>query len=346
MADVRYGLAARVEDVALNVAQGFVHQVFDWLPRIEPYTSIGTPNRVRALCRTLLSPAEEYRTEPSPNMRGFRSYICLPSDGEQVEIRIRNQRKMVVTDRAGYVNEEFVLLDPLTPGWHTIHFTATRSGATGHAKVYIVDPRVKVGIVSDIDDTAMVTVVPRLTLAVWNTLGERVSNRQPVAGMANLFNSIIEANPGAPIVYLSNGAWNTAKSLQRFLKKWEFPKGALFLTDFGPTDTGIFRSGKGHKLRMLRWLMEEFPQIGWILVGDNGQSDPEIYTEIAHEFPGRVAAIGIRALTQVERIIWLANTHPAQVGDHDEVDVPFIEAPNGNQLLAEFQNLGLLPGKR
>jgi len=340
---VKYGLAARVEDVALNVAQGFVHQVFDWLPRIEAYTSIGTPHRVRALCRTLLSPAEEYRTEPSPSMRGFRSYICLPSDGEQVEIRIKNQRKLVVTDRGGYINDDFTMLDPLTPGWHTIHFTATRSGATAESKVYIVDPRVKVGIVSDIDDTAMVTVVPRLALAVWNTLGERVGNRQPVAGMADLFNTIIEANPGAPIVYLSNGAWNTAKSIQRFLHKWDFPDGALFLTDFGPTDTGIFRSGKAHKIRMLNWLMEEFPHIGWILVGDDGQSDPEIYTEIAREHPGRVAAIGIRTLSQVERIIWLTNTHPAPIGDQEEVDVPFIEAPNGNQLLAEFRNLGLLP---
>ena len=338
-----FGLPARVEDVVLNVAQGFVHQVFDWLPRIDPYTSIGTPHHVRVLCRTLLSPAEEFRTEPSPAARGFRSYICLPADGEQVEIRINNQRKHVVTDRGGYVNEDFTMLDPLTPGWHTIHFTAPRSGATATARAYIVDPAVKVGIVSDIDDTAMVTVVPRLALAVWNTLGERASNRQPVVGMANLFNKIIEANPGAPMVYLSNGAWNTAKSLQRFLRKWGFPPGALFLTDFGPTDTGIFRSGKAHKRRMLSWLMEEFPNIGWILVGDDGQSDPEIYTEIARKYPGRVAAIGIRTLSHVERIIWLANTHPAKLGEQEEFDVPFIEAPNGNQLLSEFQNLGLLP---
>lgn len=332
-----------MEDKTLDLAQAFVHQVFDWLPRIDPYTSIGTPTHVKVLCRTLLSPAEEYREEPSPAVRGFRSYICLPADGEQVEIRINNQRKLVVTDRGGYVNEDITMLDPLTPGWHSIHFTATRSGATARASLYIVDPKTKVGIVSDIDDTAMVTVVPRLALAVWNTFGEKASNRIPVTGMANLFHAIQDANPGAPVVYLSNGAWNTAKSLRRFLRKWDFPAGPLFLTDFGPTDTGIFRSGKAHKLRTLRWLMDWFPEIGWVLVGDDGQSDPKIYTEIAHEFPGRVLAICIRTLSQVERIIWLANTDPAKLGDHEDVDVPFIEAPNGNQLLAEMQKLQLLP---
>jgi len=340
---VAFGVPARVEDISLNIAQAFVHRVFDWLPRIDAYPSIGNPHRVRVLCRTLLSPAEEYRADPSPSVRGWRSYICLPADGEQVEVRINNQRKLVMTDRGGYINEDFTLLDPLRPGWHHIHFTATRSGATARASLFVVDPKVTVGIVSDIDDTAMVTVVPRLALAVWNTLGERVSNRQPVVGMANLFSSVIEAHPGAPMVYLSNGAWNTAKSLQRFLHRWEFPSGALFLTDFGPTETGFFRSGKKHKRRMLEWLMEEFPQIGWILVGDDGQSDPEIYTETARQYPGRVAAIGIRTLSQVERMIWLANTHPAQLGDQNEFDVPFIEAPNGDQLLAEFKKLGLLP---
>jgi phosphatidate phosphatase APP1 len=54
-------------------------------------------------------------------------------------------------------------------------------------------------------------------------------------------------HPGAPIIFVSTGAWNTAPTLTRFLKRNGFPIGPLLLTDWGPTNTGWFRSGQDHK---------------------------------------------------------------------------------------------------
>jgi phosphatidate phosphatase APP1 len=293
----------------------------------------------------MLSPAERIRMERSPARRGFRSYIVLPADNEQVEIEINGQKILTKTDRGGYVDQEIVLHEPLSPGWHTINFTATRSGATEEAGLLVVDPAAKIGVISDIDDTAIITAVPQIAVAVWNTFIQRTTNRLPVAGMPAFFKAITTEYPNAPVVYLSNGAWNSARNIGRFLKRFGFPRGPLFLTDFGPTDTGFFRSGKLHKRTQIRWLMKTFPEIGWILIGDDGQSDGEIYTEAAHEYPERVAAIGIRALTPIQRMFWLTGTRPAQIGardDLDSLDVPYIEAPDGDTLLAEFQSLGLL----
>jgi phosphatidate phosphatase APP1 len=121
-------------------------------------------------------------------------------------------------------------------------------------------------------------------------------------------------HPHAPFVYLSSGAWNTARTLRRFLARHGFPAGPLLLTDFGPTDTGWFRSGRVHKTTSLHRLMETFPHVRWVLIGDDGQADPEIYRAAAQAHPDRVVAIGIRTMTRTERVIATAGAAKDDAG--------------------------------
>jgi phosphatidate phosphatase APP1 len=340
---MRYGISARIEDRSLDAVQAVVNRVFDWLPRVEAYTGIGSPTKVRVMCRIVLSPFGPVQDRPRRSLRGFRPFVVLPADQEQVEIRIGEQTVLTVSDRGGYVDQEIVPLEPLEPGWHTVRFTATRSGYYEQARIVVVSPTASIGVISDIDDTAIVTAVPQVALAVWNTFIQKITNRQPVTGMPSLFQAIVAAYSQAPVIYLSNGAWNTARNLRKFLHRFEFPFGPLLLTDFGPTDTGFFRSGKQHKRNQIKWLMETFPNIGWFLVGDDGQHDPDLYVEAAHQYPGRVGAIGIRTLSPMQRMMWLKGTRPAAVAGKEDIDVPFIEAHTGDEMLSEFRALGLLP---
>ena len=71
----------------------------------------------------------------------------------------------------------------------------------------------------------------------------------------------------------------------------------------GPTNTGWFRSGQDHKRSALHRLAVDFPQIRWLLVGDDGQHDPAIYSEFATARPDRVEAIAIRELTPAEQVL-------------------------------------------
>ena len=121
--------------------------------------------------------------------------------------------------------------------------------------------------------------------------------------MAPLYRKMLEEHPGAPIVYVSTGAWNTAPTLTRFLKSHGYPRGPLMLTDWGPTNTGWFRSGREHKRICLNRLAHDFPRIRWLLVGDDGQHDPTIYQDFAEAHPDRVDAIAIRQLTATEQVL-------------------------------------------
>ncbi|MEL7977813.1 phosphatase domain-containing protein [Isoptericola sp. F-RaC21] len=302
-----------------------------WVPRLLPYTGYGTPRGVRVLARVLLVPPSRTRGPLSPvrhpDRRPLRSYLTLPAPGEPVRVAVGGAAADVATDRAGYVDVEVPLPGdaPLAPGRHDATLTALRPGSAAPvvAPVVVVGDDATVGVVSDIDDTAMVTAVPRPFVAAWNTFVTRASARRPVPGMAELYRRLAAEHPDAPFVYLSNGAWNTAGTLARFLDRHGFPDGPLLLTDWGPTQTGWFRSGPQHKGDSLDRLMIAFPRVRWLLIGDAGQLDEDVYVRASARWPGRVVAIAIR---RVER----ARLRPAR--GRPDPGAPLVRGADGWEL--------------
>ena len=122
----------------------------------------------------------------------------------------------------------------LTPGWHQIGLSSEGSEIAPE-NVYVVDPKVRFGLVSDIDDTVMVTALPRPLLAAWHTFVVNEHARATTPGMPVLYERLANQHPGSPVIYLSTGAWNVAPTLTRFLSRNLYPAGALLLTDWGPT---------------------------------------------------------------------------------------------------------------
>ena len=212
-----------------------------------------------------------------------------------------------------------------------------RAGRPTRVRVRIVSDYEHFGVVSDIDDTAMVTHVPRVLVAAWNQLVKYSSAREPVPGMAELYSRIQAAHPGTPMMYLSTGAWNVVPTLRSFFSRHGFPSGPALMTDWGPTNTGWFRSGIEHKRTELRRLMIDLPQITWILFGDDGQHDPHIYGEAARHHADRIAAVAIRRLTATQQVLAGGLTaHPMGIGPEArtlaEADVPVVVGADGYEL--------------
>jgi phosphatidate phosphatase APP1 len=226
----------------------------------------------------------------------------------------------------------------LSPGWHT---AILRSEGTEpvEASIFVIAPDTKFGIVSDIDDTVMVTALPRPFLALWNTfvLSERA--RMATPGMAVLLDRLTVEHPDAPVIYLSTGPWNAAPTLARFLTRNMYPAGPLLLTDWGLTQDRWFRSGQEHKRRNLERLAAEFPHMRWLLIGDNGQHDEQIYSQFTQHNADKVAAIAIRQLSVSEAVF--AGGH-SEDGDHSASTVPWIYSPDGAGIARQLRQLELL----
>ena len=335
--------AARIED-AFNRAIARRLWARGWRTRIEPYVGYGAPGWLRVMARTVLAPprpdedissARAPEDEPSRSVRGWRSLATAQVPGAVVEVRAGSRVHRVTSDRGGYIDT--IVDSDLEPGWHDVVLTVPGGSLT--SRVRIVSPEARTGLVSDIDDTVMVTTMPRPLIAAWNTFVLDETARRPVDGMADLYRELLDEQPDAPVLYLSTGAWNVAPTLGRFLARHGYPGGPLLLTDWGPTNTGWFRSGMEHKLGSLERLMTELPQIRWILVGDDGQHDPEIYDRIAHRYPDRIRAVAIRQLTPAEHT--LAAGVPQPLPDAREaqqrtaqVGVPVVRGGDGATLSA------------
>lgn len=290
-------LASRIEDSFHDLRERLARKR-GHTPTVIPYTGYGSPGWIRVLGRVLLSkPGSATRYK---KIRGWRSFTSVPLNDVNVIVTINGVEHSVTADRGGVVDA--VVDAELSPGWHTVSIRTENSEAA-EAPVFVVDPDVRFGLVSDIDDTVMVTALPRPLLAAWNTFVLDEHARRPVPGMAVLYERVLNEHPGAPCFYLSTGAWNVAPTLTRFLMRHLYPSGPLLLTDWGPTHDRWFRSGRAHKELTLRRLAGEFPHLRWLLVGDDGQHDEEIYGAFAVTHPEQVEAVAIRQLSTGEAVL-------------------------------------------
>ncbi|PHP53224.1 App1 family protein [Actinomyces ruminis] len=319
-----------------------------WRPRVIPYDGYGSaapgitehPNpdtpphdMARVLARMVMRPpnapsegplfqrlpeqlpttARDARRQAAQNLleaqRGWRMFIDVPVPHLPVTVQLGDASVRTRADREGYV-DVVVRGHGLPPGWHDATLRATGAEPVT-TRVFVVAPGPRLGVVCDIDDTVMVSHVPRMFVAAWNQLVKYTSSREPVPGMAQLLTQVLQHHPGAPVIYLSTGAWNVVPTYRAFFERNGFPHGPMLMTDWGPTNTGLFRSGIEHKRTGLRRLMIDLPEVKWLLVGDDGQHDPLIYGEVAREHSDRVAAVAIRRLTPTEQVLAGTQlTHP------------------------------------
>ncbi|QKD79027.1 MULTISPECIES: App1 family protein [Actinomyces] len=341
-----------------------------WRPRVVAYDGYGTSadqpdgaDMARVLARMVLRPVDAptegplFRSLPERRpasaaevidnarisladaQRGWRLFIDAPVPFLPVTITVGGARIRTRADREGYI-DVVVRGHGLGPGWHDAVIDAAGAGRSS-ARVLVVGPEPTLGIISDIDDTAMISHVPRILVAAWNQLVKYSSAREPVPGMARLYRRVQQAHQGAPVFYVSTGAWNVMPTLRAFFARHGFPEGPALMTDWGPTNTGWFRSGIEHKRTELRRLMIDLPQVRWLLVGDDGQHDPLIYGEVAREHADRVAAVAIRRLSATEQVLAGGITaHPMGIGPAAqtlaEADVPVVTGTNGFELASRL----------
>jgi len=224
-----------------------------------------------------------------------------------------DEEHFVTSDIEGY----FVLsLNPLTPVineklWHPIQIQLMHApipfiqGLEAHAEVMIPPPDAEYGIISDIDDTIVKTTATNLLAMSRITFLNNAKTRLPFAGVSEFYKSLQLGRNGKrnnPFFYVSSSPWNLYDLLKDFLDLNDIPSGPLLLRDFGfnykPENDS---SHMGHKLKEIEQILETYPHLNFVLVGDSGQEDPKIYQEVVRKYPGRILAIYIRDVQLAER---------------------------------------------
>lgn len=320
--------AARIED-AVQLWRQRRARKRGRVATVIPFTGYGSTEWIRVLARVVLTYPGEIGSKPQQKVRGWRSFFALSVADPIVTVEVDGTTHTVSGDRGGIVDVRVPVA--LEPGWHTITLSSEGSEPI-EAPVFIVAPDIRFGVISDVDDTVMVTALPRPLVAAWNTFVLDEHARTPVPGMAVFLERTVRDHPGSPVIYLSTGAWNVAPTLTRFLSRNLYPSGALLLTDWGPTHDRWFRSGRQHKQTNLARLAEEFPNVRWLLVGDDGQHDESLYREFERAHPDRVSAVAIRQLSAGEAVLAGGRSKP----ELDDGAATWVFAPNGAGLLDQL----------
>lgn len=157
------------------------------------------------------------------------------------------------------------------------------------------------GIISDIDDTVLVSNATNKIRLIYNTIFKKTSDRLAFDGAADWYNQLVcgpKNNDSNPIFYVSSSHWNLYDLLMLFLDNNKFPRGPLLLKRINSIKQALLTVGNhDHKRQKIIEIIDTFPDLAFVLIGDSGQRDAAIYTTIAINYPNRVKAIFIRDVT-------------------------------------------------
>jgi phosphatidate phosphatase APP1 len=279
-----------------------------WLTRLRgphivlPYLGFGTAAKLTVCGRVLED--EGFRPARSAD-RAWRNLVAMYKRFESDEVpgaRVRARHGAAVAegiaDREGYFTVELEAA-PGAGEWRevTLELLAPRSGASATGKVLVPPASARFGVISDIDDTVVQSHVTKKLRMVVGLALSNARTRKPFEGAAAFYRALQDGagGEGNPIFYVSKSPWNLYVPLVDFLQIQGIPLGPLLLRDFG---MHLLRSSGDHKARSIDRVLETYPKLPFVLIGDSGEHDPEIYRGVVHRWPGRVRAIYIRSVNR------------------------------------------------
>ncbi|WP_397445475.1 App1 family protein [Polaribacter sp. R77954] len=290
------------------------------------FQSYGTENHFYARGRAL---EDEKITLESRNI--FKILLNSWKRFESDEIKncnlvvtLPNQHQIKTkTDKNGYfiIDEKVENLSNLTTpdGW--LHYQVSYANEIANKKInknncfqgaLLIPPKnANFGVISDIDDTILHTGV--VSLLKWrlivNTFFKSPFTRKALKGTSHFYSLLhagISKKNTNPFFYVSHSPWNMYRYLEYFLSKNNFPKGAILLRAM----SSLFsknRKEKPQKQQEIINILNTYKTLPFILIGDAGEHDTEIYMQTVTQFPNRIKAIYVRSVTKEKNNLRIQN---------------------------------------
>lgn len=302
-----YELKLKFNQVILwfSIKLGFIREII-----IVPFNGFGNSSEIYLVGRvmknnrvTKSSPEDSVWSNVKKMIRRFRTVI-IP--GAKVQASIDGENYVMETNEEGYfeliIKGDFQLQEEQS--WLSVKLTLldqilkNQKEVTVQAKVFIPSKNARFGVISDIDDTIIPTGATRLLEMLKTTFAKNAHSRVPFLGISELYSDLRRGASGQdnnPFFYVSSSPWNLFDFLMELLDIHRIPFGPLMLRDIGLSRSELISgSHRAHKLQQIRHIIQVSDPLPFLLIGDSGQEDPEIYLQIVREFPSRIQMVFIR----------------------------------------------------
>ena len=278
------------------------------------FSSFGTPELVRVHGRVRERKGVEGTTRETSIWTNISNTLHrLGSDeipGARVRASIGGRSRETTTDAEGYFALELEPETALTPGWHEVELELLESvGNPGNrttcARVLVPSPDADFAVISDVDDTIIRTHSTDLIRQMAIIFGKGATGRTAFPGVPAFYRALArgpDERGQNPVFYVSKSGWNLYDLLDEFLRMHDIPEGPLFLSDLRlfEKQSEVMGSAR-HKWANIDLLMRTYPELPFVLVGDSGMHDPELYQQIVERHPGRVRAVYLHDVSGPER---------------------------------------------
>lgn len=246
-------------------------------------------------------------TDETDSLFEYRVNLLLTDNerGKSVRIRLANSEYLLPETAADGSFSHIITLTDKAVGeasengiirYEAILSERDRRKFTGYS--FTVEPQ-GLSVISDIDDTIKISSVLKRKELLESTF---YKNFQAVDGMSHYYRLL--AARGASFHFVSSSPWQLYEPLHHFLEENSFPPGTFHLKDFRFKDKtllNLFKDGDVTKPPLIRAVLQKFPGRKFILIGDSGEKDPEVYAEIMKEFPDQIESCLIRNVTAITR---------------------------------------------
>ncbi|MBI1345954.1 DUF2183 domain-containing protein [bacterium] len=277
------------------VVQGCVyHSRITWLRR----------KPVLAVIRRYMRVGQEGDTYFKQRMRQFLAHVA---SGRQVSLQLGDQQTTLgPTEQAGLLRGEWtipaatvaVVSQPdSTYGQAWVEYRCTLPAAdtrTFQGRAQLIDPA-GLSIISDVDDTLKHSNVPNRRDLFHNTF---VRDFVPIDGMPQLYRDC--ASVGVAFHYVSGSPWQLYEPLSEFWLHQGYPAGSFHLKRFRLRESArklrSMSPQQAHKQAAIEPILQAFPRRQFVLIGDSGEQDPEIYAHFLRTRPDQVRQVFIRAV--------------------------------------------------
>jgi phosphatidate phosphatase APP1 len=260
--------------------------------RVQEAKAIPPASATDSVWRNLLNTYKRIDADPLPHAR--------------VRITVGGVVHEATADDEGFIREWIDLPAPLpaTAPWHPAELRLlaplqpAQADVTTTEQIRVLTGTPTFGVISDLDDTVIQSRITSFLQAMRTVMLGNARTRLPFPGVAAFYQALEKGGDGArtnPIFYVSSSPWNIHDIIADFMDIQGIPRGPINLRDWDVALSALTSSRHRHfKEPVIRELLDLYPALPFILIGDNSQHDPEIYRAILGRYPDRILAIYIR----------------------------------------------------
>lgn len=236
----------------------------------------------------------------------IRLFMVKPIRNARVVLEFQGETVEKLTEKDGFFRFEWTPQRMPGPGWHKLKVSLAEGvvrkyygSVRGEGELFV--PHVKqYAIISDIDDTFLISHSSNLRKRLYVLLTENAYSRKPFDGVVKHYQALATAGTDLsepnPFFFVSSSEWNLYDYIRDFATKNDLPKGVYLLSQLKRLSQSWKTGQNRHGTKFFRIVrvLEAFPAQDFILLGDDSQQDPVIYASVVEHFADQIKAVYLR----------------------------------------------------